>query len=494
MIPARELLENSRKNSTRTALVFGSNQITYGELLDKVRGVVGSLNLMVQPGDRVALLCTNSYQYIWVSLAIELAGAIRVPINIKVSQNEISKIIADCTPSMVLYEQATRHLVPGTCAARLVDVMDIAPTHENDMRFLNRLDRLNPEDICSINYTSGSTGNSKGVALSHRNWSFVYLNMLIDRDIDRDDHLAFIGPLTHAAWSYLFAGLLTGATNIVFAGGDTDSMLAYSRTNPITIVTCVPTTLMRIVEATNKNDPLARTLKWIGIGAAPVTQAQLDRAAEVFGNRIVINYGQTEAMMTCTYMDFRKNDKKYMHADYVGRPYTFAHIKIIGENGRPVQRGEVGEIYLRGSHTMAGYWNQPEITRETICAGYVASGDLGLEEEPGLFRLVGRIKDMIISGGFNIYPSEVETVVASYPGVDEVAVVGKTCETWGEKVVCFYSQRTGETVDEDLLKAYCKEQLQFKAPKEFHRLALIPKSPTGKIDKKVIRQMEVAAT
>jgi fatty-acyl-CoA synthase len=139
---------------------------------------------------------------------------------------------------------------------------------------------------------------------------------------------------------------------------------------------------------------------------------------------------------------------------------------------------------------MVGYWNQPDATRETVRGNYIASGDLGIEEEPGLFRLVGRIKDMIISGGFNIYPSEVEAVVASHPGIDEVAVLGKPCPVWGERVVCFYSERPGLAVDQATLRAFCKEQLQIKAPKEFHKLDPMPKSPTGKIDRKAIRQLE----
>lgn len=487
MIPIYELLENARKNDARTALVFGEHHVTYGGLRRQVIGAAESLDRLIAPGERVALLCTNSNQYVWSSLAIELIGAIRVPINIKSSRAEVGKIIADCEPALVLYEDSTRHLVPDTGTTRIMHVDHIA-CEAGTGRHL--LDRIKAEDICSINYTSGSTGSPKGVVLSHRNWSFVYVNMIVDRDIEATDSLAFIGPLTHAAWSYLVAGLLVGATNIVFAGGNTDALLAYSRSNPVTIVTCVPTTLSRIVEGTGKTDLLAKTLKWIGIGAAPVTQAQLDRAAEIFGNRIVINYGQTEAMMTCTYMDFRRHGPEHFVANFIGRPYVFSRIKVVGKDGMAARRGEVGELYLHGSHTMMGYWKQPEATLETIRDGYIASGDLGVEEEPGLFRLVGRIKDLIISGGFNIYPSEVEAVVSRYPGIDEIAVLGKACDVWGERVVCFYSERPGASVDQEALKAYCKEHLQIKAPKEFHRLATMPKSPTGKIDKKAIRELE----
>jgi len=486
MIPIQELLASARKHDGRTAIIVAGEDITYRDLRAGILAGAAALDRIVKPGQRVALLCTNSYAYIWASLAIELTGAIRVPINIKSSRSEIARIITDCDPALILHEDETRHLVPDNASAQVLHVGEIA-FEDGAASFVGR---FGAQDICSINYTSGSTGNPKGVVLTHDNWSFVYVNMLVDRDIKAEDKLAFIGPLTHAAWSYLYAGLLVGATNIVFPGGDTEGLLAYARENPVTIVTCVPTTLSRIVEVTAKDDLLVRTLKWIGIGAAPVTQAQLDRAAEVFGNRIVINYGQTEAMMTCTYMDFRKHGPERLLAEYIGTPYAFARIKVVGKDGRPVGLGEVGELHLHGSHTMQGYWNQPETTAATIIDGYIASGDLGVEEEPGLFRLVGRIKDMIISGGFNIYPSEVEAVVASFAGIDEVVVLGKEDEVWGEKVVCCYSEREGESVDLDALKAFCKEQLQIKAPKEYHLLAPMPKSATGKIDKKAIRQLE----
>ena len=485
MIPIQELLESARKYDGRTAIIIAGEDITYSALRARVIAGAAALDRIVKPGQRVALLCTNSYAYIWASLAIEAMGAIRVPINIKSSRNEIAKIVADCDPTLILHEDETNHLVPDDVAAQVLHVGAIELSDEGSLQ-----GRITAQDVCSINYTSGSTGNPKGVVLTHDNWSFVYVNMLVDRDIKAEDKPAFIGPLTHAAWSYLYAGLLVGATNIVFPGGDTEGLLAYARKYPVTIVTCVPTTLSRIVEATSKDDLLVRTLKWIGIGAAPVTQAQLDRAAEVFGNRIVINYGQTEAMMTCTYMDFRNHGPERLLAEYIGTPYTFARIKVVGKDGKPVGIGEVGELYLNGSHTMQGYWNQPETTAATIINGYIASGDLGVEEEPGLFRLVGRIKDMIISGGFNIYPSEVEAVVASFAGIDEVVVLGKEDEVWGEKVVCCYSERAGENVDLEALKAFCKEQLQIKAPKEYHLLAPMPKSATGKIDKKAIRQLE----
>ena len=159
MIPVHELLESARKNGDRTALVFGERHVSYAELLDRVTGAAAAFDRMVRPGERIALLCTNSYEYVSTSLAIELTGAIRVPINIKASRAEIGKIVADCAPALVLHEDSTRHLVPDACPARLMHVDAIVPEDDDGMRFL---DRVGPEDTCSINYTSGSTGNPRG--------------------------------------------------------------------------------------------------------------------------------------------------------------------------------------------------------------------------------------------------------------------------------------------------------------------------------------------
>lgn len=481
MLPIINLLENCEKHGSAVALEFEGQIVTYDALARDVRSSAQAIARRCSPGDRVALICANSYDYIRLSLAIELAGALRVPVNVKSTPAEAARVLADCTPAFAIYEEPMRALLPEGLTASLASDPAL-----HEARPSSALPKLSPDQPCSITYTSGSTGDPKGVVMSHANWFHVFTNMLIDRDILQGDRMGFIGPLTHAGWSYLYAGLWRGTVNVICRAGDTAGLLARAARAPIHSVTCVPTTMMRLMAGMGDGHLLHDSLRWIGVGGAPITQSQLDRALATFGGKVVVNYGQTEAMMTCTFMDYRHEDHA-AGADHIGRPYVFSDIRIADADGAPVAPGTVGEICIRGPHCMIGYWNRPDTTRDTIRDGFVCSGDLGLQETSGLFRLVGRAKEMIISGGFNIYPMEVENVIATHNGVAEVAVIGIPDKEWGERVVCFVAPEPGTKIDVSELVAFAKDTLGIKAPKDLHVLDILPKSMTGKIDKKALR-------
>ncbi len=483
MVPVLDLLANCRKYGDRIALTAGGSDVSYGALHAAITRQAGRLAALMQPGDRLALLCSNSLEFVTLSLAAELIGVIRVPLNIKSTAAEIALLLDDCSPSLVVFEPATRALLSEASDMRAMLAADLCEPDASPASHA----APKPQDRCSITYTSGSTGRPKGVVLTHANWHYVFANMLIDRQIAATDTLAFIGPLTHAGWSYLYAGLLRGARSVIFAAGDVEAMLAHAARQDVTIITCVPTTLSRIVAQAGTDHPLRRSLKWIGVGGAPTSPALLERAMAAFGRRIVLNFGQTEAMMTCTFYDFARETDRDDAAGFIGRPYVFSDMLVAGPDGQPLSVGEVGEICVRGPHTMLEYWRQPELTAAAYRDGYILTGDLGVEEEPGLFRIVGRSKEIIISGGFNIYPQEVESAVASLAGMEEVAVLGMPCEEWGEKVICFFATGDGRTVSADELRAALKPRLGIKTPKAFHQLPALPKAATGKIDKKALK-------
>lgn len=483
MTPICDLLKNCRKFGNRAALTIDGRHLSYADLGDAIAKQAGQLAALIQPGDRLALLCSNSLEFITLSLAAESIGVIRVPLNIKSTAAEIAMLLEDCDPALVVFEEGTRGLLSEAPSANAMLAEDLCRSS------LSAPPPAAPAamDRCSITYTSGSTGRPKGVVLTHSNWHYVFVNMLIDREIGATDTIAFIGPLTHAGWSYLYAGLLYGARAAVFAAGDVESMLTHAMKQEIHIVTCVPTTLSRIVAQTEPGHPLRLSLKWIGVGGAPTSPALLERAMEAFGRRIVLNFGQTEAMMTCAFYDFAREPDRRDAAGFIGRPYVFSDIVIAGTDGQPLPLGEVGEICVRGAHTMLEYWGQPQLTAATYRDGYILTGDLGVEEEPGLFRIVGRAKEVIISGGFNIYPQEVESAVAALESVEEVAVLGMPCEEWGEKVVCFFSTTHGRPIGAEDLKSAVKPRLGIKTPKVFHHMSVLPKAGTGKIDKKALK-------
>lgn len=484
MIPVKSLLANCRKFGKRPAIVIGGTAIDYNGLAERVCRQAAGLAKHLSSGDRIALLCGNTLDFITLSLAAELIGAIRVPLNIKATPAEIAVLIEDCSPKLVVFEPATQHLLANVSVTK---AMEAGKLEASDFAPIEDFAALSSEARCSITYTSGSTGKPKGVVLTHVNWHYVFSNMLIDRDISATDTLAFIGPLTHAGWSYLYAGLLRGARAAVFDAGDVEAMLTFAAHDKVTIITCVPTTLSRIVKGMDDAHPLRRSLKWIGVGGAPTSPALLERAMRVFGRRIVLNFGQTEAMMTCAFYDLAREPDREDAASLIGGSYIFSNVTIRASDGTPCIGGQIGEICVSGPHTMLEYWNNPQQTAAAYRGDEILTGDLGVEVEPGLFRLVGRAKDIIISGGFNIYPLEVEAAVASMPEVDEVAVIGMPDEEWGEKVVCLLSIRHGADLSIEALRRSLKPVLGIKTPKAFHLLPQLPKAATGKIDKKALK-------
>lgn len=489
MVPILDLLANCRKYGDRTAIEANGRSLTYGMLHDSVNAQAARLAALLQPGDRIALLCGNTLEFVTLSLAAEAIGVIRVPLNIKSTASEVAALLADCAPGLVVYEEATRPLLAEAGAFRCEAAARLCAGGET----VTPHPAPGPSERCSITYTSGSTGKPKGVVLTHANWHYVFVNMLVERDIGAADTLAFVGPLTHAGWSYLYSGLLRGARSAIFAAGDVEAMLRHAEHNPVSIVTCVPTTLSRIVTLCGAGHPLLTSLKWIGVGGAPTSPALLDRAMALLGRRVVLNFGQTEAMMTCAFYDFSREPDRPDHAGLIGRPYIFADIVIQGPDGNPVAPGEIGEICVRGPHTMLEYWGQPELTAKARRDGFIVTGDLGSEDEPGLFRIVGRAREMIISGGFNIFPQEVEAAVSALDGIDEVAVLGLPDEEWGEMVACVFSTRDGREITAEAMRAALKPKLGIKTPKLFRQIGTLPKAATGKIDKNTLRQWLEAA-
>lgn len=484
MVPVKDLLAACFKFGERPAIVISGVTLDYNGLAESISRQAEELAKHLSVGDRIALLCGNTLDFITLSLAAELIGAIRVPLNIKATPAEIAALLEDCSPKLVVYEAETEGLLAQAPAIKAIGAAILASASEEPHTSSGV---ISPAARCSITYTSGSTGKPKGVVLTHANWHYVFANMLIDRDISAADTLAFIGPLTHAGWSYLYAGLLRGARAAVFDAGDVETMLAFAEQDEVTIITCVPTTLSRIIKGTDDHHPLRQSLKWIGVGGAPTSPTLLERAISTFGRRIVLNFGQTEAMMTCAFYDLAREQEHHDEAGLIGRSYIFSGVVIRAEDGTACAIGEVGEICVSGPHTMLEYWNNPQQTAAVYRGDEILTGDLGVEFAPGLFRLVGRAKDMIISGGFNIYPMEVETAVAALPEVDEVAVMGIPDEEWGEKVVCLLSIHKGAELSADSLRQFLKPVLGIKTPKIFHLLPQLPKAATGKIDKKALK-------
>lgn len=494
----RLMSQAARRFGPHTALVWGELSWTFAEFDAIVARLAEGLAVRLAPGSRVALMMHNCADYIFLQAAIERAGLVRVPVNALATAHDIAMIDADCTPGAIFHDQAAADRIParGGLWRVCVDCREASggPSYSELLAIelaasagTSEGPRL--DDLASINYTSGSSGRPKGVMLTHRNWSAVYRNMLIDRDIRADDTIAHIGPLTHASGTYFVPWFLRGAANVLVEGGSIDSFLATIERHRVTVFTCVPTVLTRIVNHPRVGDFDLSSLRMIGYGAEPIPRNTLTRALDLFGPILVQNYGLTEAMMTCATLPPEDHFDAEGTPRYgaIGRPYTFVEIVLRDEAGRPVPAGEIGEITVRSDHVTTGYWGMPEATAAVLRDGWLWSGDLARMGEDGIISLAGRSKDMLISGGFNIYPQEIEAALTSCADVVEAAVIGLPDPAWGEIAVGYVALAAGSPRGADDILAEIKPRLGIRTPKRLDVLGQLPKNANGKVDKKTLR-------
>lgn len=486
----------TRRYASRPALIDGERRWTFAEFEDVVARVAAGLSRRLEPGSRVGLFMVNRAEYLILQLAVERAGLVRVPLNMRYTAYEVERTLEDCSAAAVFADPTTIGRTAGIedNDIWIVDVDGDAmggPT----WRSLLRSEAVpgpafdNFDALCSINYTSGSSGAPKGVMLSHRNWLSVYKNMLVDRDIRGSDRLAHIGPLTHASGAYFTPFLLRGATNVIVPGGAVDALLPTIERERITAFSCVPTVLTRIIGsgAIDRHD--LSTIRWIGYGAEAIQRNTLEKAVARWGKALTHNYGLTEAMMTCSFLTADEQfgpDGEPRHG-CIGRPYSFVDIVLRDADGTEVADGEIGEITIRAEHVMQGYWNKPDETAKVLRDGWLWSGDLARRDPSGLIHIVGRSKEMLISGGFNIYPAEVEACLSSCLGVQEAAVVGMPDEQFGEICVAFVAAEPGVALTREICEAHCRPRIGIRTPRIWFFLPQMPRTGNGKVDKAALK-------
>lgn len=483
------------RHGDRIALVEGPRSWTYQALGAEVDRLAGGLAEMLPAQSRVALYMHNCAEYVIAQLALERAAMVRVPINFRLSGREVGELFADAGASLVLCDSHTREAAEA--ALRDVDGRPTLVEKGGDAwAALATSAPLGRDEsgadldlVCSINYTSGSSGQPKGVTLSFRQWRAVYKNMLIDRGLVRDDVVAHIGPFTHAAGTYLTPFLLRGAKNVVVEGGTVDNLLVAIETHRVTGFTCVPTVLTRIISHPDLGRHDLSSLRWIAYGAEPIPANTIRRAIELFGSILTQNYGLTEAMMTCALLgpDDHVTPKGEVRLGTIGRPYSFVDLVLRDSDGKPVPDGAVGEITIRAEHVMRGYWNNQAATDAALRDGWLWTGDLARRASDGLIYLAGRSKEMIISGGFNIYPQEVENFICTHPEVDECAVVGVPDEQFGEALVAFVAPAEGAEIDIEAVRRFTRDGMGMKAPRRWQQLRRLPRTANGKVDKRSLQ-------
>lgn len=499
----------AKKYESRTAVVDGTVRISFRQFNQRINRLAHSFmtKLCLTKGDRVALLLNNCHHYMEARLALEKCGITWVPLNTLLGEGELAYIIRDAELKAIITENSFISRIREVVSdLKLAAVWVGCALGDEDFQGFDYEDLIaggSPEepaaevdagDICSINYTSGTTGKPKGVVLSQGNWINVYRNMLVDRDIRTDDVIAHIGPLTHASGSYFMPYFIKGATSVIIPGGfNIPLFLETVEREKVTAFTCVPTMIIRLLNHPDLRKYDLSSLRNIGYGAAPMPVEVIRESLEVFGPILTQNYGQTEAYMTISNLPREEHlvegsDEVTGRLASVGRPYTFVEVRIVDDNGQDIKPGERGEIIVCSEHVMQGYWKLPEETAEVLKGGWLYTGDVATVDKDGYIYLLDRKKDLIISGGFNIYPREVEEVLYTHPFIMEAAVIGVPDSVWGEKVKALVVLKEGKEITAEELSSYCKEKIGFKSPRVIEFVTELPKSGTGKIDKKALRE------
>ncbi|MGC4395250.1 AMP-binding protein [Hydrogenophaga sp. T2] len=463
----------------------------------------------VQPGERVLLFMRNHPRYLELLFGAWWAGAVVVPVNAKLHPAEV-RWIADNAQASIAF--VTRDVWPAGEALPGVPVIDAESAEATALLEGGEgapIVERGPEDTAWLFYTSGTTGRPKGVMITHRNLMTMGLTYFNDVDpIAAHDVIAYAAPMSHGAGIYAIPHLMAGARHAVPASGGFDAAELHAlglALGPLSLF-AAPTIVKRIVDHAEAQglsvSDCARAYKTIVYGGAPMYAADIQRALRVMGPRFVQIYGQGETPMTGTALSraVLADAAHPRHAERiasVGVAQTPVRVRVAGPDGEPLPPGEIGEVLVQGDTVMAGYWRNPEATAAALRGGWLWTGDLGALDADGFLTLKDRSKDLIISGGSNIYPREVEEVLLTAPGVAEVAVVGAPDAEWGESVVAFVVPQgsaaagatVGAVVDAAALDAHCLAHIaRFKRPKRYVFLSALPKNHYGKVLKTELRE------
>jgi len=498
---ASYLERTARAHGEAPAVYVGEElRLTYAQLAQRTAALAGHLQqrLGVAPGERVAIYASNCLEYLEALQAILWIGAISVPINYKLHVKELEYILGNCEPRVLLVSPDLAATVAGLGQAPAhVLVMGSADygraLEHPGVSLVGRA----PDDVASLFYTSGTTGRPKGVMQTHANLQAMTVCYLADVDaVDPQDVMVYAAPMSHGAGLYNYVHMLKGARHLVPASGGFDpaelAQLA-ARVGRLSLF-AAPTMVKRLVEHVEATGADPSGFKTIVYGGGPMYVEHIRHALELFGPRFVQIYGQGECPMTITTLSRaelwdRGHPRWAERLASVGRPHSLVEVRVVDAQGHALPAGEIGEVVVRGTPVMPGYWRNPEATRSTLRDGWLCTGDTGALDEDGFLTLKDRSKDLIISGGSNIYPREVEEVLLLHPDVAEVSVVGAPDEEWGEVVAAFVVLRPGAVLDEAALDRLCLENLaRFKRPKRYLQVELLPKNSYGKVLKTELRQ------
>lgn len=487
---AEPLKYAARMAPNKIAVIDGSSSITYAELYKRCRLLAGSLSALgLSKGDRVAILAGNGQRYIETYIGVPAAGFVVVPLNTRHAMAELNYSLEDSKTKVLLIDRDPGEL--ANCVDHVIMIPDIYDEMLANAKEQELGEGVEENDLAGLFYTGGTTGKSKGVMLSHRNLIANTFHYLATIPQGEDGVMLVMAPLFHAAGSNgVIANIWTLATQVTLATFDPATALDLIAQHGITETLGVPTMLAALAEEQHARPRKTDTLKMIAHGGSPIATEILRRTHSAFPTAELVEvYGATELSPLCTILT---NEQKLIDSPLArscGRPVMGDEINILDAKGGTVAPNEIGEVVVRGANVMLGYWNKPEQTQAVLKNGAYWTGDLGYMDADGYVFLVDRSKDMIVTGGENVYCTEVEEVLYQHPAVLEVAVFGIPDDKWGEAVWAVIVPREDNEADIEQIIEFCRERIAgYKVPKGIDlQLEPLPKSGPGKVLKRKLR-------
>lgn len=486
----------------RIAIDAPEAAIRYDALASRVAALASALvALDPAPQSRVGICAANSAEHIIALLAVLACGKVWVPLNAKSTRPEIRRIIDATEPSILVLDGACADLLEGAPGLRIIARADAQSTGEPTLAEL--IERhagaerptfsLSVDATQAIKFTGGTTGAPKGVMQPYRAWMANITNQIHAWGFDENDRYIVAAPITHGTSTYIVPILAQGGCHVILPEAGAAAVRTGFAERGGTVCFMPPTLvymLMALPGTSRADFPKLRRLIY---GGAPMPAEKIREVREFFGPVLCTTYGQTEAPQILTVMrpeDFE--DPRNWAA--VGRAAWFNDVAIMSPEGRLLPRGEVGEVVARGELVMTGYWKLPEKTGETLVDGWLHTGDRGLVDERGFLYLKDRLKELVITGGFNVYPIDVENALGQHPAVHESAVFGVPDDKWGEAVQAAVQLRSGVRVTDAELIAFVRERLgPVQTPKQIHFYDSLPRSTVGKVLKSAVRDNVLAA-
>ena len=496
------ILKGLRRWPQRDAIVdAGGVSLTYAELEQRIWRVARCLrDAGLKPGDGVAQLAANRVDT-FATMAAVLANGMRyTPLHPMGSLEDQLFILEDAEIKVLVVDVpyfAQRGLELQDGASDQLHVFTLGEAEFGTSLPL-LADQAEPEilsdlpgfdDIAWVSYTGGTTGKPKGVIMTHGGMAAKSLISMAEWQWPQEIRYLASSPISHAAGFLLIPTFLNGGKVYLTAGFDPDQVLDLVEKERVNTLFLVPTMIYVLMDHPRSGSADLSSIESIIYASAPMSPTRLEEALQLFGPVMLQCYGQTECIhLTMMRKEEHRTDKPGRLAS-CGRPPAGVHMALLDEQGQPVAPGEVGEVCIRSAAVMGGYWKRPEATAEALAGGWLHTGDLARQDEEGFYYLVDRAKDMIISGGFNIYPREVEDVLTAHPGVALAAVIGIPDDKWGEKVIAVVVPRKGAVVESgELIELVKTRKGAIQAPKQIDLVDAMPQTALGKTDKKALRQ------